>query len=159
MTYKEASEILIMCSSYEVFENFLTIKSELDDKTYWRILSEAYTRSDNLFRHSNEVKKAFQEDRDFRTLLMSKTDLKFYNNLPDKLIIYRGMTNEELESDDFGISWTLSRKVAEFFAFNYKRNHDTRHLPKVVFQLEVSKKLISAYFSDRKEEEVIFLDK
>jgi hypothetical protein len=157
MNYKEASEILIMSSSYEVFGNFLTIKSELDDKTYWRILSDAYIGSDNLFRYSNEIKQAFREDRDFRTLLMSKTDLKFYNNLPSKLIIYRGMTIQELESGDFGVSWTLSRKVAEFFANIYGRNHDTRHLPKVVHQLEVSKELICAYFSDRQEEEVIFL--
>ena len=41
---------------------------------------------------------------------MNKNELKVYNSLPENVIIYRGMTTDELESGDFGVSWTLSRE-------------------------------------------------
>lgn len=157
MNYKKASDILLMCSSYERFETFLSIKDKLDDKTYWRILSEAYIDSDNLFKFSKELKQSFSVNRNFKMFLMNKADQKFYNELPNKVTIYRGMTQLELDSGIFGISWSLSKKIAEFFAYTYGRNHDTKHLKKVVHELNVSKDLICAYFSERQEDEVIFL--
>ena len=53
---------------------------------------------------------------------MTKQELKIYNSLPENITIYRGMTTEELESGDFGISWTLSKECDGFFAFKYGRN-------------------------------------
>jgi len=86
---------------------------------------------------------------------MTKQELKIYNSLPENITIYRGMTTEELKSGDFGISWTLSRERAEFFAFKYGRNFSTENKPKVVHQLEVTKVEILAYFNERNEQEVI----
>ena len=157
MNYEEASRKLIMCSSFDRFQTFLEIKDQLNDKDYWKVLSDAYTGSDNLFRFSDEIKEAFIEERKFRPKLMSRKDLKHYNNLPEVITIYRGMTIEEFESGYFGVSWTLSKKVAEFFANQYGRNHDTSHLPKIVHKLEVPKQLICAYFSGRNEQEVVYI--
>lgn len=105
-----------MCSSFDRFQKFLEIKDQLNDKDYWKVLSDAYIGSDNLFRFSDDIKEAFIEEREFRTKLMRRKDLKHFNDLPEVVTIYRGMTVEEFQSGNFGVSWTLSRKVAEFFA-------------------------------------------
>lgn len=157
MNLEEASNLMTMCSSFDRFHKFLEIKDQLNDKDYWKILSDAYTCSDNLFHLIEDVKEAFIVDRPFREFLMDEEDFKVYNSLPEKLIIYRGMTIEELESENFGVSWTLSKKTAEFFAYTYGRNFSTVDRPKTVHQLEVSKVEIIAYFGGRNEQEVIYI--
>jgi len=67
------------------------------------------------------------------------------------------MTIEELESGDFGVAWTLSKEIAEWFADTYGRNFSTEDKPKTVHQLEVSKVEIIAYFGGRNEQEVIYI--
>jgi hypothetical protein len=157
MDYEEASNLLIMCSSFDRFQTFLKIKDELNDVDYWRTLADAYTGSDNLYHLNEEVKESFLEDRSQREYLMTKQELKIYNSLPEIITIFRGMTTEELESGDFGVSWTLSKECAEFFAFKYGRNFSTEGKPKVVHQLEVLKVEILAYFHERNEQEVIYI--
>jgi len=157
MNLEEASDLILMCSSFDRFQTFLKIKDFLNDKDYWKMLSTAYTGSDDLFHLKEEVKEAFIVDRQHRNFLMNEEDLKVYTSLPEKLIIYRGMTTEEFESGDFGVSWTLSEKLAKFFAFTYGRNFSTHGKKKVVHQLEVSKNEILAYFGDRNEQEVIYI--
>jgi len=157
MDYEEASNLLIMCSSFDRFQTFLKIKDQLNDKDYWRTLADAYTGSDNLYHLKEEVKDVFLEDRSHREFLMTKKELKIYNSLPENLTIYRGMTVEEHESGDFNVSWTLLKERAEFFAFKYGRNFSTEGKPKVVHQLEVLKVEILAYFHERNEQEVIYI--
>jgi hypothetical protein len=157
MDYEEASNLLIMCSSFDRFQSFLKIKDQLNDKDYWLTLADAYTGSDNLYYLKEEVKEAFLEDRSQREYLMKKKELKIYNSLPKSITIYRGMTVEELESGDFGVSWTLSKERAEFFAFKYGRNLSTEGKPKIVHQLEVMKVEILAYFNERNEQEVVYI--
>ena len=157
MDYEEASNLLIMCSYFDRFQTFLKIKDQLNDKDYWRTLADAYTGSDNLYHLKEEVKDVFLEDRSHREFLMTKKELKIYNSLPENLTIYRGMTVEEHESGDFNVSWTLLKERAEFFAFKYGRNFSTEGKPKVVHQLEVLKVEILAYFHERNEQEVIYI--
>jgi len=155
MNLEEASNLLTMCSSFDRFQKFLEIQDKLNDKDYWKILSYAYTCSDDLFHLKEDVKEAFIVDRSYREFLMDEEDFEVYNSLPEKLIIYRGMTNEELESGDFGVSWTLSKEIAGFFAHTYGRNFSTEDKPKTIHQLEVSKVEIIAYFG--REQEVIYI--
>lgn len=67
------------------------------------------------------------------------------------------MTVEELESGNFGVSWSLKESVAKFFAEKYMRNFDTENLPKTVNQLTIKKEDVTAYFGERKEFEIIYL--
>jgi hypothetical protein len=98
-------------------------------------------------------------EEEHRDSLMSKKEIKILNNLPDKVKIYRGVTTDEIENNDFGLSWSLNREVAEFFAFKYRRNYDTSSSLKTVIELEVDKNEIIAYFHDREEAEIIYLSK
>jgi hypothetical protein len=65
------------------------------------------------------------------------------------------MTIAEFECFDIGISWTLSKKVAEFFAYKYLRNFSTEKLPKMVHSEIVNKKNLLCYLNGRKEQEVL----
>ena len=75
--------------------------------------------------------------------------------LPERIKIYRGMTEKEYYSGDYGISWTLYKPMAEFFAFVYPRNYSTNHLKKMVAEAEVAKSNIIAFLNDRTEQELI----
>lgn len=85
-----------------------------------------------------------------KELVMNEEELKYYNNLPDRVTLYRGCSTGENKRDStFGISWTTSREVAEFFAFRYTQKG------RAVYSVEVDKKYIKAIFLEREEFEVI----
>ena len=86
---------------------------------------------------------------------MNPKERKYLKELPQLFEIHRGMTVEEFESGEFGISWTLSKSVAEFFATKYLRNHSTNHLPKMIHSLKVNKKSVLGYLNSRQEQEIV----
>ncbi len=170
ITKKEIQDLLNYGSSHiepdddppvgvTIFQVFLSLKPILKGKLYWETLREAYTMSDNLYNYRYDLRAAFMSKEENRDSLMSKKEIKILNNLPDKVKIYRGVTTDEIESNDFGLSWSLNRKVAEFFAFKYRRNYDTSSSLKTVIELEVDKNEIIAYFHDREEAEIIYISK
>lgn len=170
ITKKEIQNLLIFGSSHSepidglpigvtIFQIFLSLKPILKGKLYWKTLREAYTMSDNLFNYRYDLRAAFMSEEEYRDSLMSIKELVILNNLPEKVKIYRGVTTDEIESKIFGISWSLRKEVAEFFAFKYRRNYDTSSSLRTVIEIEVDKSEIIAYFQDREEEEIVYLSK
>ena len=88
---------------------------------------------------------------------MTTEELEFLKNLPDKVTIYRGMTVEESTKEHQGVSWTLDKKVAEFFAYQYTRNQSTSKKPKTVVEKVIDKSEIIAVFLGREEQEIIYM--
>jgi hypothetical protein len=154
-------DALMMCDSYDRFPTFLEITDEMDleGELYWFALKECYSTCDNNYQFRHMIKDAFRRKDSHREILMSKEERKYLKKLPDTLTIYRGMTVEEYESGNFGVSWTLKESVAKFFAEMYMRNFDTKHLPKTIHQLTIKKEDVIAYFGERKEFEIIYLNK
>ena len=56
-----------------------------------------------------------------------------------------------------GVSWTLRYETAEYFAETYIRNFATNHLTKVVHELVVNKSEVIAFFNERNEFEIIYI--
>lgn len=135
---------------------FLSIAPLLEGKNYWKALMEAYTMSDNLFEFRIDLIKSFLCKEPDKWALMKKSERSFLERLPSEISIYRGMTKSEYESGEFGVSWTLNRKVAEYFAFEYQRNFNANQ-PKIIHELMVSKHSLHAYFSSRNEKEVVYI--
>ena len=154
---EEIDDILIMCDSSERFPMFLKISKRLRGELYWYTLRQCYDLSDNLLKYRKEVKESFRSEEPERNKLMSKREINYLNRLPDELIIYRGMTVEEFKSGDFGVSWTLKKKVGEFFVKKYSRNIDTDHLTKMVHEIKIKKSDVISYFGQRGEYEIIYL--
>lgn len=77
--------------------------------------------------------------------LMGRENYEVYENLPDTFVVYRGL-QENAQED--GLSWTLSKDVAEWFASRFE--NDGEIIEKIVHKTEVI-----AYFNDRDEEEIV----
>ena len=145
--------------SYNVMDKFLEIAPSLNDMEYWYLLADAYNSADNLFHYKKIIKGLFTSSRKHREYLMTEEERKYLSKLPDELKVYRAMTVTEYKSGDFGISWTLSKKVAKFFKDEYVRNYSTMNEPRVIKTMIIDKNQIIAYWNDRKEEEIIIMKK
>lgn len=159
MNKKQIDSILfgIGCDSWNRFETFLRIVPQLKGKYYWYALRNAYDMSDNLFHINCLVKGSFAKDEPERQTLMIVKERKYLQGLSEQITIYRGMTEAEFKSGNFGISWTLRKETAEFFAFTYWRNRATNHLKKVVHELVINKSEVIAFFNERQEFEIIYI--
>ena len=76
--------------------------------------------------------------------LMNDEEYSVYENLPETVTVYRGCADLR---EAKGISWTLSPKVASFFADRYGKGK--------VFQAQIAKSDVIGYLDDRDEQEVI----
>ena len=146
-------------NSLNRFETFLKIKDELKGKKYWYNLKVAYTDSDDLFRYSEQIKECFSKKEPEVYYLMDFKELDYLKSLPEKITIYRAMTESELVSGVFGVSWTLKKDIAEFFCYKYQRNYSTIGLKKVIHKITIYKKDIIAFFNNRNEFEIIYIHK
>lgn len=144
-------------NSYNRFETFLEIEKLLNNDLYAYALITAFDSSDNTYMWRKKVKESFIKVNAHHSSIMNKKELETLESLPETLTIYRGMTIKEKDSGDYGVAWTLDKKVAEFFAFHYERNHSAHHLEKTVHSLRVAKKDIIAYCNERNEKTIFYV--
>lgn len=81
-----------------------------------------------------------------KSYLMSKREQKVFSELPDQVIVYRGVSSPEYK---YGFSWTLDKKVAFWYADNCEDKSSC------VYECIVDKKDILCYFDVRSEAEVL----
>lgn len=146
-------------NSFNRFETFINLIPQLSGKSYWYALRNSYENSDNLYKYRKMVKNCFLKNEPQKEYLMSPEENEYLNSLPEQITIYRGMTEKELRSKDFGCSWSLKKERAEFFAYTYLRNFDTRHLSKTVHEMTINKSDVVAFFNERDEFEIIYINK
>jgi len=124
----------------------------MDDKTYWDVVANIWTDSENLWQNEDEWRDLWQADREGRLeYAMDDDDKLVYSNLPETITVYRGCIQGENED---GMSWTTAFQVAEFFA---KRFAEIREGDPIILCGEVSKEDVLAYSQGRNEFEVIVL--
>jgi hypothetical protein len=147
---------IIQSSSTDRMKKFIEFEEHFNcDKDYWETLAHTYVVSDNNYSCASDIKRLFSSSRVNRESLMDKKEIDIFRNLPDTITIYRGMSIAELDSNNFGISWTLKREVAEKFAYGFFHNYDTVHLPHTVMERTIPKKDAVSYFL--REHEIIYL--
>jgi hypothetical protein len=136
----------------------LTNPHNLSDCEFWRMLGDAYMMATNSIEVLQILKNVFVSDtRKDKNCLMTEEELQFLNSLPDEIRIHRGMDLEEAKSENYGASWSLSKKVAEFFAFKYLVTDEDKK-QRTVVSLTIPKKEVIAYFNRRNEEEIIWVN-
>ncbi len=127
LDYNQAQSILY-CTEFpreKRFEIFIalydaTLKN--DPNLSFKVFREAYCATDNIY---TQVKgnsfsfdlKFFLEsivkcNVDFSSL-RSDIENKFYMSLKENFMIYRGISQNEYDSRDFGISWSLTKEEAK----------------------------------------------
>jgi hypothetical protein len=96
--------------------------------------------------HQNGIKpllELFKKTNPFK--IMSKEELIVWGNLPEEIVVYRGLQSDKALVR--GLSWTLDLEVAKWFANRFKKG--------VVLSGKVYKKDVFCYFSARNEKELI----
>ena len=149
---------LLHCSSQMKIKKFYQFQALFEnDDEYWNELRTAYMCSKNTRNYQKEIRELFLAKRGNRMKLMNDSEIEELEKLPAKIKIYRGMTEEEKESGEYGISWSLDKEVAETFALTYAHNYDSVGKPKTVLELEIDKSDVIAHFTDRQENEILYL--
>lgn len=128
----------------------------LSDQAYWYALGHAYNSCDWSEHYSYEgMKRFFCSYRPHREYLMNNAERRRFNSLPKTVNIHRAMTALEKDSGQFGLSWTLSKRVVEFYA-NDKRNSKGQNTEETIHSISVDKDKLIAYFNGKKEKEIIY---
>lgn len=145
--------MLLIAGSEDRLWYFYKNSHLLDDKEYWSNLRSAYQDHGDIRVMLFTVQSLFTSQRVKRKFLMNHYERRYLNELPNEIQIFRGMSIEEFNSKNFGISWTLRKEVAEKFK-KRKRHGETE---KVIHQITVDRDEVIAYFAGRKEFEIIYI--
>jgi len=126
-------------------QGFIEVKEHLTDDQYWRYLGDVWGDSENIWQNFEIWLELFQECRTQTTQFMDKTEQAGFKKLPEVLTIYRGYLPRKNRD---GLSWTLDRSVADWFARRYGQKGK-------VAKRVVRKSDVFAYITGRKEEEIV----
>ena len=146
---KSAYEIYMMTNKPYGLTYLKYAEPYLSKEDFSNILGDAWVRSENPNGDANVSKKELllmfkQADK---KALMTEEDYKRWENLDDTLTVYRGVTSHNAKNIK-ALSWTLDEKTAEWFAHRFDENG-------TVYEAQINKKDVYAYFGERCESEVI----
>lgn len=126
----------------DISENY-----DLTDEEYWELVAHFWIDSENIHQNASQWRELWM-GRDEPHLAMDSDDLAFLLTLPDVVTIYRGFRDVEHQN---GMSWTLDRDKAIWFANRYRRDDRDAYLATA----KVRRHDILAYFSGRNEQEIV----
>jgi len=139
--------------------NFLKKSSILDDSSEYYIfdiLCHAFIsfKEGGLYGlYKNREAEVWYLKIIIRQNMGCRTDI---NNLNNEVIIYRGTSEDEYNSKKYGQSWTLSKKIADDFAFkHYSGQTDYQNTTRVTIKAKIKKESIYYYNKDDNEKEII----
>lgn len=126
---------------FKFSEQYLSEKDFADALSYTWTITEFPNHDANVSLNEflNYFKKANKE------YLMGKENIDAYNELPEKITVYRGTY---LKATTKALSWTTDVNKARWFARRFGNNGK-------VYEAEIRKKDIFAYFADGGEKEVV----
>lgn len=122
-----------------------------DSQRYWQIVGSVWMDSENIHENYASWRKLLMADIPDRISTMDPEDDRIvYNDLADTLTIYRGVGDYKYPE---GMSWTLDRERAIWFANRYPR----KGLKPCLIEGTISKTDVIAYFGGRSESEIVAL--
>jgi len=96
---------------------------------------------------TKELAKWFKECN--KEKLMTAEDYEYYQKLPDKIKIYRGVA---VNRNPLRLSYTDNYESANWFAHRFDNENEKGY----IIEKEISKKDVLAYFNTRSEEEIVY---
>jgi hypothetical protein len=130
------------------FEAFEEIADKMGEAEYWKLLGEIWIDSENIRQHLKAWKRLWRKSKTYRDFVMETEEIRELNAMPDVITIYRGI---QYKSQKRGISWTLSKEKAEWFANRWLRKNQTAK----VLSGTIKKDKVLAYFKGRNEQEIV----
>jgi len=130
-------------------------------KEYWPLVRATWERAEVIAPNLAGWKKLLQARRPRRELMMTVKERLYLAALPNEFLVYRGCL---MSTGSEGISWTLSKRKAEFFA-RYSLGQrsasvvDTEFLvgKPAVIRGSCKKRDVIAYLNGRKHQEILIL--
>jgi len=119
--------------------------ADVEDKIKAELLTDTWTLIEKPSVNMEYWVELFKYFKKRKALLMTGEEFEFFNSLPEEITIYLG--SEYIE----GISWTLSKEQAEWFAKRFEING-------TVFEKTVKKSDCICYLNDREEKEIIYIN-
>ena len=154
---KDYEGYLYLFDGHKRFPALLKIEHLLPDKEYWKCLNLVWDNIEVSAPDQREWLRLFTSPRPQRQFLMSASERRAFAAMPDTLTIYRGYAKGKVRS---GISWTLSKERARFFAdyaIGARRQLLCGHQggnPMIVAS-KCHKRDVLAYFNGRGEQEIV----
>ena len=128
---------------------FEEVMDEMTDEEYWSNLSSIWVDSESIGMEPDRWLELLQSNRGSREFFMNEDERAELDKLPNKFTVYRGYSGGDAE--EFGMSWSTSKDVAEWFARRFVRDEDNI----ILEELQVAKGEVLAYLTRRGEEEII----
>lgn len=121
----------------------------LSQKDYSRILADVWmqTEAPHNDQNFNTGKLIGLFKKANPAFLMEKDEYEYFKELDDTVTVYRGVTSYNAKNLK-GLSWTLNPETAEWFANRFGEDG-------TVYEAQIAKAHIYAYFKGRNESEVI----
>lgn len=126
---------------------FTDIAETLTDQEYWELLASIWMDTESLSSDQDEWLECLEADRSGRALhMMDEVEWAAWAELPEQVTVYRGYNADE--GNPNGLSWTLNRERAEWFAKRFHREG-------VLLTAVVPKGVVIAVLLGRGEDEVV----
>lgn len=129
---------------------FREIADQVDDFDYWDYVEDLWTDSENIYQDYDLWLELLTADRLGHEHMMSDVERKFLSELPDEFTVYRGSSEN---GRAYGLSWTLDRAKAKWFARRDSRTGDFKRLARG----RVRRDDVIAYLNGRNENEIVVL--
>ncbi len=101
-------------------------QDKLTDKEYWETLGSIFLSTENQTENMSKWIELFNSPRPKRECLMVDIDdYDFFEELPDKVEVWRGVSDESYVS---GLSWSTEKGVAKWFSKRFSGIHGDRIL-------------------------------
>lgn len=149
--YRQKKDFSGAVGCYEkpfLLDGFVEEMHYADDKSYWTTLRSTWTACEFPSTNRELFLTLFNSPRPCREYLMDDGERKALKKLPDRLEIFRGFAG----SRGKGLSWTLDRDKAEWFA---RRFHVVHGKPPMLLEGTCKKSDAFAYFMSRNESEIV----
>ena len=97
----------------------------LTDEEYWELLGSTFISTEFQSTRIDLWLDSFNRKRQQRHKLMSEGDWDYYNQLPDKVEIWRGCNSLDYVK---GLSWSTKKEMSESFAERFHSLYDGKFL-------------------------------
>lgn len=130
---------------------FETHAADMPDSMYWRLLARLYTAYDTVAWAQSRFRDLFAAHRPARESAMDQAEQALFADLPEDVRVFRGYAGQS----SGGLSWTLSKRIAKFFAYRAQERSAGAHLQPTIMTGTVSKADILCFLASRGEHEVV----
>jgi hypothetical protein len=119
-----------------------------DGDAIWQRIASVWMDSENIHQNLESWMKLWTSNYPNRRAAMDPKEQKAFDKLPDMVDVYRGVRHDVAAK---GLSWTLDRSRAIWFAHRFIHGDCTPHLVTAM----VPKKCVLAHFLRKNEDEIV----